>query len=38
MKLPGFQSVMGYDPQRKITVIVWTTLAPLLTDVPRPRS
>jgi D-alanyl-D-alanine carboxypeptidase len=26
-ELPGFQSVMGYDPQRKITVIVWTTLA-----------
>ena len=26
-ELPGFQSVMGYDRQRKITVIVWTTLA-----------
>jgi D-alanyl-D-alanine carboxypeptidase len=26
-ELPGFQSVMGYDPQTKLTVIVWTTLA-----------
>jgi D-alanyl-D-alanine carboxypeptidase len=26
-ELPGFQSVMGYDPERKLTVVVWTTLA-----------
>jgi CubicO group peptidase (beta-lactamase class C family) len=26
-ELPGFQFVMGYDPRRKLTVIVWTTLA-----------
>jgi CubicO group peptidase (beta-lactamase class C family) len=26
-ELPGFQSVMGHNPRRKLTVIVWTTLA-----------
>jgi D-alanyl-D-alanine carboxypeptidase len=26
-ELPGYQSVMGYDPMRKITVVAWTSLA-----------
>ncbi|MDN5861761.1 MAG: beta-lactamase family protein, partial [Pseudonocardia sp.] len=27
-ELPGFNTFTGYDPQRKITVVVWTSLAP----------
>jgi D-alanyl-D-alanine carboxypeptidase len=26
-ELPGYNSFMGYDPERKITIIVWTSLA-----------
>jgi D-alanyl-D-alanine carboxypeptidase len=27
-ELPGFNTFAGYDPERKITVVVWTSLAP----------
>lgn len=27
-ELPGFNSFMGYDPQRRITVVTWASLAP----------
>ncbi len=27
-ELPGFNSFMGHDPDRKITVVTWTSLAP----------
>jgi D-alanyl-D-alanine carboxypeptidase len=27
-ELPGYNSIATYDPQRKITVVVWASLAP----------
>jgi D-alanyl-D-alanine carboxypeptidase len=27
-ELPGYNTFAGYDPERKITVVVWTSLAP----------
>ena len=27
-EIPGYNSFMGYDPDRKITVVVWATNAP----------
>jgi D-alanyl-D-alanine carboxypeptidase len=27
-ELPGYNSFMGYDPERKITVVTWASLAP----------
>lgn len=27
-EMPGFNSFMGYDPDRKITVVVWASMAP----------
>ena len=27
-ELPGFNSFMGYDPERRITVVTWASLAP----------
>lgn len=27
-ELPGFNSFMGYDPEQKVTIVVWTNLAP----------
>ena len=27
-ELPGFNTFAGYDPDRKNTVVVWTSLAP----------
>jgi D-alanyl-D-alanine carboxypeptidase len=27
-ELPGYNSYMGYDPSNKVTVVVWTNLAP----------
>ncbi|MDQ6853854.1 MAG: beta-lactamase family protein [Actinomycetota bacterium] len=36
-EIPGFQSFMGYDPVRKIAVVVWTTL-PAAPDGTAPAS
>ncbi|GAA5174252.1 serine hydrolase domain-containing protein [Niveibacterium umoris] len=30
-ELPGYNSFMGHDPQNKVTLIVWTNLAPSMT-------
>ena len=27
-ELPGYNSYMGYDPVNKVTVVVWSNLAP----------
>lgn len=27
-ELPGYNSFMGYDPANKITMVVWSNLAP----------
>jgi D-alanyl-D-alanine carboxypeptidase len=27
-EMPGFNSFMGYDPDRKVTVVVWSAMAP----------